>query len=190
MLGSGIRAHAAGGEIFVAQARTPGGLPKRARVDRFVDMTAEAARRRSGAVAGAGGSDGRSGGACNVNCQPATVKKCEGLLRLSEVGRSHVSALHGKLRDKPAQAKEAAGVVSRMLRLAVARGMMPTRPNPCRLLSSRCRGRSCERFLTEEESASRQWDGGNKPNGTYPLQAVSHAANSEGLMRYREKLPS
>ena len=31
---------------------------------------------------------------------------------------------------------------------------------------------------------------GHEPNGTYPLQDVCQVANSEGLMRYREKLPS
>ncbi len=75
-----------------------------------------------------------------------------GGLRLSEVDRSHVSALHYKLRDKPVQANGAVGVVSRMFRLAVAWGMTTTRPNPCRSVT-RYKVRSCERFLTEEEYA-------------------------------------
>ena len=29
-----------------------------------------------------------------------------------------------------------------------------------------------------------------EPNATYPLQDICQVANSEGLMRYREKLPS
>ena len=46
--GFGIRVHATGRKLFVAQARTPGGLPKRATVGRYEDMDAEdgAGRRR------------------------------------------------------------------------------------------------------------------------------------------------
>ena len=42
--GFGIRVHATGRKLFVAQARTPGGLPKRATVGRYEDMDAEDAR--------------------------------------------------------------------------------------------------------------------------------------------------
>ena len=53
MPGFGIRVHATGRKIYVAQARTPGGLPKRATIGRFVELTAEQARRRSSTGSGA-----------------------------------------------------------------------------------------------------------------------------------------
>ena len=48
--GFGIRVHATGRKIFVAQAHTPVGLPKRARVGRFEDMTAEEARQQAAGI--------------------------------------------------------------------------------------------------------------------------------------------
>ncbi|MCY4394333.1 MAG: Arm DNA-binding domain-containing protein, partial [Rhodospirillaceae bacterium] len=42
--GFGIRVHATGRKVFVAQARTPGGLPKRATVGRYRLMEVEDAR--------------------------------------------------------------------------------------------------------------------------------------------------
>ena len=97
------------------------------------------------------------------NCRPATVEAYRrvldlhilpelGGLRLSEVDRSHVSALHDGLRDKPVLANKAASVFSKMFKLAVAWGMTPARPNPCRSVK-RYREKSCERFLSEEEYA-------------------------------------
>ena len=44
--GFGIRVHATGRKLFVAQARTPGGLPKRATVGRFSDSRGWRARWR------------------------------------------------------------------------------------------------------------------------------------------------
>ena len=98
-----------------------------------------------------------------VNCRPATAETYECLLRLyvlpalgglklSKVDRSHISALHYKLRDKPVQANKSMRVLSKMFKLAVAWGMTPAGPNPCRSVK-RYRERSCERFLTEEEYA-------------------------------------
>ena len=45
--GFGIRVHATGRKLFVAQARTPSRLPKRATVGRYEDMDAEDARLRA-----------------------------------------------------------------------------------------------------------------------------------------------
>ena len=150
--GFGIRVHATGRKLFVAQARTPGGLPKRATVGRHEDMDAEDARLKA-----AGTIDrirrGRDpvpppapkeptvadlaarfmAAHVEVNCKPATVETYRSLLRLcilpglgelrlSEVDRSHVSALHHGLRDTPARANQSAGVFSKMFKLAVAWG--------------------------------------------------------------------
>ena len=48
--GFGIRVHATGRKLFVAQARTPGGLPKRATVGRYEDIDAEDARLKAAAM--------------------------------------------------------------------------------------------------------------------------------------------
>ena len=180
--GFGIRVHATGRKIYVAQARTPGGLPKRATIGRFVEMTAEEARRRAAEIIDrirrgedavppppvkeptvADLAERFMEAHVEVNCRPATVEVFGrllklyilpelGELKLTEVDRSHVSALHYNLRDKPSQANQAVGVFSKMFKLAVAWGMTPARPNPCRSVK-RYAPRGCERFLTTEEYA-------------------------------------
>ena len=179
--GFGIRVHATGRKLFVAQARTPGGLPKRATVGRYEDMDAEDARLKA-----AGMIDrirrGRDpvppapeaptvadlaarfmAAHVEVNCKPGTVESYENLLRLhilpslgdlrlSDVDRSHVSALHHGLRATPSRANQSVGIFSKMFKLAVAWGMTPARPNPCRSVK-RYKERSRERFLSEDEYA-------------------------------------
>jgi len=179
--GFGIRVHATGRKLFVAQARSPGGLPKRATVGRYEDMDAEDARLKA-----AGMIDSIRRGRdpvppapeaptvadlaerfmtahVAVNCKPGTVESYEsllrlhilpelGALRLGAVDRSHVSALHYRLRDRPNLANRSVGTFSKMFKLAVAWGMTPARPNPCRSIR-RYREGSCERFLTEDEYA-------------------------------------
>ncbi len=178
--GFGIRVHATGRRVYVAQARTPGGLPKRVRLGRFEDMTTKQARQEAAEIIDRirRGEDPLPPpapaeptvadlavrymeGHVEVNCRPLTVETYRrvlklhilpklGALRFSEVDRSHVSVLHYGLRDKPAQANKAVGVFSKMFKLAVAWGMTPARPNPCRSVK-RYRERSCERFLTRDE---------------------------------------
>ena len=179
--GFGIRVHATGRKLFVAQARTPGGLPKRATVGRYEDIDAEDARLKA-----AGMIDRIRRGRdpvptvpeeptvadlaarfmtahVEMNCKPGTVESYRSLLRLSilpelgalrlgEVDRSQISALHHGLRATPSRANQAVGVFSKMFKLAVAWGMTPARPNPCRSVR-RYREKSCERFLTEDEYA-------------------------------------
>ncbi len=180
--GFGIRVHATGRRIYVAQARTPGGLPKRVGLGRFEDVTAKQARQEAAEIIDRirRGEDPMSPPASpeptvadlaarymeahvELNCRPLTVETYRralklqilpelGALKLSEVDRSHISALHYGLRDTPAQANKAVGVFSKMFKLAVAWGMTPARPNPCRSVK-RYRERSCERFLTADEYA-------------------------------------
>ena len=180
--GFGIRVHATGRKVYVAQARIPGGRPKRAVIGPYVRMPVEEARRRASDMI-----DRIRRGEDPVapppapeptvadlaarymdahverNCHPATVEAYRrlldlhilpalGALRLTEVDRSHVSALHHGLRDRPNLANQAVGVFSKMFKLAMAWGMTPARPNPCRSVK-RYRENSCERFLTEEEYA-------------------------------------
>ena len=96
-----------------------------------------------------------------VNCRPNTVATFRrmveryivpelGRLELSAVERSHVTDLHFKMRDKPAQANHTVKVLSKMFRLAEAWGMTPSRRNPCRSVRLG-EGNRWERFLTPEE---------------------------------------
>ena len=174
--------HSTGHKVYVAQARVPGGLPKRGVIGRYVEISAEDARRKAAetidrirrgldpvpppappepTVADLAGRYMTAH--VEVNCRPGTVRQYRtlldlhilpelGALRLSEVNRSHASALHYRLRDNPNRANQVVGMVSRMFKLAMAWGMTPARPNPCRSVK-RYRERECERFLTEEEYA-------------------------------------
>ena len=73
-----------------------------------------------------------------------------GNLALSAVDRSHVSALHYGMRDKPYQANQTVSVLAKMLKLAEAWGMTAPRRNPCRSVR-RYKEHRRERFLTAEE---------------------------------------
>ena len=178
--GFGIRVHATGHKVYVAQARIPGGLPKRAVIGRYAEITAEDARRKAAETIDRirRGLDPAPPAAppeptvadlagrymtahVEVNCRPGTVEKYRSMLtlhilpelgglKLSEVDRSHASALHYRLRDMPKRANEAVGLLSRMFKLAMAWGMTPARPNPCRSVK-RYKQRDCERFLSDEE---------------------------------------
>ena len=180
--GFGIRVHATGRRIYVAQARIPGGLPKRAVIGRYVEMTTEDARRKAAEIVDRirRGEDPvppppvkeptvtdlaerYMTAHVKVNCRPATVEIFGRLLKLyilpelgglklTEVDRSHVSALHYELRDRPCQANQTVSVVSKMFKLAMAWGMTPARPNPCRSVK-RYNQRGRERFLTADEYA-------------------------------------
>ena len=180
--GFGVRVHATGRKTYVAQARIPGGLPKRAVIGRYVEMPTEEARRKAAAII-----DRIRRGQDPVppppvaeptvtdlaerymrahverNCRPRTVEEFGRLIRLyivpelgdlplSAVDRSHASALHYKLRGRPVQANKVVKVLSRMFKLAVAWGVTPARPNPCRSVR-RYRERVRERFLKPEEYA-------------------------------------
>ena len=73
-----------------------------------------------------------------------------GHLALSAVDRSHVSALHYKLRGKPYQANQTVSVLAKMFKLAEAWGMTPPRRNPCRSVRH-CKKHWRERYLSSEE---------------------------------------
>ena len=180
LTGFGVRVHATGRKVYVAQARPPGGGPKRVSVGRHGEISAEMARRTAADII-----DRIRQGEEPVpppeapeptvadlaaryleahvaaNCGAGTAKTLEravrlhilpefGELALSAVDRPHVSALHHKLRDRPFEANRTVGILAKMFKLAVAWGMTPARPNPCRSVK-RYRVRDRERFLTPEE---------------------------------------
>ncbi len=74
-----------------------------------------------------------------------------GELRVPEVQRKDIAALHHGLRDKPYQANRTLGVLSKMFSLAEVWGWRPDGTNPCRHVK-RCREHKRERFLSEEET--------------------------------------
>ncbi len=178
--GFGVRVYAGGRKVYVVQTRGPSGGPRRASIDRHGDISADAARREAAVVIDrikrgedphppppapeptvADLAERYMRSHVEVNCRPNTVEVFRrvvdlyiapelGALALSAVERSHVSALHYKLRNKPYQANQTVSVLAKMFKLAEAWGMTPPRRNPCRSVR-RYRERRRERFLTPEE---------------------------------------
>ena len=72
-------------------------------------------------------------------------------LRVSEVWRRDVAALHHGLRDKPYQANRTLGVLSKMFSLAEVWGWRPDGSNPCRHVK-RYKEHKRERLLSEAET--------------------------------------
>ena len=97
-----------------------------------------------------------------VHCKPSTreeyrrsvrlfVDPAIGELRVPEVRRKDIAALHHGLRDKPYQANRTLGVLSKMFSLAEVWGWRPDGTNPCRHVK-RYKEHKRERFLSPEET--------------------------------------
>ncbi len=97
-----------------------------------------------------------------VHCKPSTreeyrrsvrlfVDPVVGELRVPEVQRKDIAALHHGLRDKPYQANRTLGVLSKMFNLAEVWGWRPDGSNPCRHVK-RYKEHKRERFLSPEET--------------------------------------
>ena len=97
-----------------------------------------------------------------VHCKPSTreeysrsvrlfVDPVIGELRVPEVQRKDVAALHHGLRDKPYQANRTLGVLSKMFSLAEVWGWRPDGSNPCWHVK-RYKEHKRERFLSPEET--------------------------------------
>lgn len=96
-----------------------------------------------------------------TECKASTASRYRQILRghilpalgdmpVVEVCREDVGALHHALRDRPATAKGARFVLSKMFGLAEAWGLRPKRSNPCRSVR-KYRPRYRERFLSRAE---------------------------------------
>ena len=96
-----------------------------------------------------------------VHCKPSTreeysrsvrlfVDPVIGELRVPEVQRKDIAALHHGLRDKPYQANRTLGVLSKMFNLADLWDLRPDGSNPCRHVK-RFREEKRERFLSDIE---------------------------------------
>ena len=97
-----------------------------------------------------------------VHCKPSTreeyrrsvrlfVDPVIGELRVPEVQRKDIAALHHGLRDKPYQANRRLGVLSKMFNLAEVWGWRPDGSNPCRHVK-RYKEHKRERFLSPQET--------------------------------------
>ena len=96
-----------------------------------------------------------------VRCKPTTVRQCRhmldkhllpalGTVRLGEIGRERVAALHYSLHETPVTANKVVDMLSRLYYMAKGWGIAPEGGNPCRFVH-KYKERSCERFLFEEE---------------------------------------
>ena len=96
-----------------------------------------------------------------VHCKPTTARSCRhildkillpklGTLRLGEITRDHVTALHYNLRETPIMANQAIDLLSRLYNMAAASDAPPATGNPCRFIK-KYPSRSRERFLSEQE---------------------------------------
>ena len=179
LAGFGVRVHATGRRVYVVQSRRPGG-PKRVTLGRHGELSADEARKRAAGVIDRikRGEDPNpkppeveltvSGLVerfmrvhASTHCKPETAATYHSVINgrilpalnamaLDEVGRTEVTALHHRLRETPAMANAAVGILSKMFSLAEAWGLVPAGRNPCRVVR-RYRARSCERFLTPAE---------------------------------------
>ena len=177
--GFGVRVYRTGRKVYIVQARGPGGT-RRAVVGRHGDIKPRAARREAAAMIDrikrgedpalpepaheptvAELAERYMKAHVEVNCRPKSVETLGrvvrlyvvpelGALRVSAVERSHVAALHHKMRDKPYQANLTVDVLAKMFRLGEAWGVVPPRRNPCRSVR-RYREHRRDRFLTPEE---------------------------------------
>ena len=177
LTGFGVRVYATGRKVFVVHAQAPGVGLRRASIGRHSDITVEVARRRAAEVIDrlrsgeeafpkpvpaeptvADLAERYVKAHLEVNCRPGTVETFGrivrlyilpefGHMRVSAVERSHVAALHDKMRDKPYQANQVRDVLAKMFTLAEGWGMTPPRRNPC-LSIRRYKEYRRERFLS------------------------------------------
>ena len=180
LTGFGIRVHATGRKVYVVQTRGPVGNPKRVTIGVHGEIAPDEARGKAAAAIDrmrrgedpfppkpappptmADLAERYVKAHLEVNCRPNTVATFRrvlvlhilpelGHLPVASVERSHVSDLHYKMRDKPAQANQAVEILAKMFRLAEAWGMTPARRNPRERVRLYKRNRR-ERFLTREE---------------------------------------
>ncbi len=179
LAGFGVRVHATGRKVYVVQSRGPGG-PKRVTLGRHGELSADEARKRAAAVIDRikRGEEPKPGPPeaeltvaglaerfmrvyAGAHCKPGTVAtyrsvlenhvlRALGSMTVGQVGTAEISALHHRLRETPAMANAAVGILSKMFSLAEGWGLVPAGRNPCRVVR-RYRARSCERFLTPAE---------------------------------------
>ncbi len=179
LAGFGVRVHTTGRKLYIVQSRGPAGL-KRVTLGRVGNESIDKHRREAAVVIDRikRGEDpipseptpehtvADLAERClekyvAVRCKPSTAKNYRLAIRhhilpalgkkaLKDVGPKDVTALHHKLRDRPAAANQAMWVLSKMFALAENWGMVPPGRRPTRHVRQ-YRETSRERFLTPEE---------------------------------------
>ena len=177
--GFGVRVHTTGRKLYIVQSRGPAGL-KRVTLGRVGNEPIDKHRREAAVVIdrikrGEDPIPSKPAPAPTVadlarrclekhvavRCRPSTAKNYTmairhhilpalGKMALKDVGPKDVTALHHKLRDRPAAANQAMWVLSKMFVLAENWGMVPPGRRPTRHVRQ-YRETSRERFLTPEE---------------------------------------
>ena len=177
--GFGVRVYPSGRKIYVVQSRARG-TPKRITLGAHGHLTAERARKRAAHAIDrikrgeepvnapspaeatlADLAERYMSAHVAVNCNAHTagiyrgsldnhILPTLGALPLGSVERSHVAALHYRLRDTPRAANRALMVLSKMFTLAAAWGLVAEGHNPCRTVR-KYRENKRERFLTRDE---------------------------------------
>ena len=176
--GFGVRVHPSGRKVFIVKTRYRGRIikmtigphgavsPTYARV-RAAEIITDARAGKNPA--------GRKSGAQTmhalgkrfledyvpVHCKPSTAEEYRrsiklfidpkiGKLRVPDVQRSDIAALHHEMRETPYQANRTLGVLSKIFNLAELWELRPDGSNPCRHVK-RFKEKKRERFLSDEE---------------------------------------
>ena len=187
--GFGVRVYPSGRKVYVVQSRARG-APRRITLGIHGALTTEQARKRAAGVidrikrgedptarpsvaettvAALAARYMSAHVAANCNAHTASIYRgaldnhilpALGAMPLGAVERSHVAALHYRLRDTPRAANRALMILAKMFALAAAWGLGPEGNNPCRSVR-KYKERKRERFLTREEyrrlGTAEQW---------------------------------
>ncbi|MYF69169.1 MAG: site-specific integrase [Proteobacteria bacterium] len=96
-----------------------------------------------------------------VRCKPATQRQCRDIIdrhllpglssvRLGQIGRERVAALHYSLHETPTMANKVVDMLSRLFNMAELWGIAPEGGNPCRFVR-KYKEPPRERFLSDDE---------------------------------------
>ncbi len=176
--GFGVRVHPSGRKVFIVKTRYRGRIikmtigphgavsPTYARVRAAEIITdARAGKNPAGRKSGAPTMHALGGRFLEdyvpVHCKPSTAEEYRrsiklfidpkiGKLRVPDVQRSDIAALHHEMRETPYQANRTLGVLSKIFNLAELWELRPDGSNPCRHVK-RFKEKKRERFLSDEE---------------------------------------
>ena len=177
--GFGLRVYATGRKTYVVQSRGPNGS-KRVTIGKHGTITPDQARAQAAIVIDrikrgedpfppapepeptvADLAKRFMDAHVTVNCKPSSavlyrrvlenhILPALGDMAVRDVDRTHVTALHYKLRAKPVAANRTIDVLSKMFTLSEAWDLRPAGSNPCRSIR-RYKEEKRERFLTPDE---------------------------------------
>ena len=176
--GFGVRVHPSGRKVFIVKTRYRGRVIKMTVGPHGAVSTAYARVRAAEIVTDARAGKNPAGRRSDaptmsalgkrfledyvpVHCKPSTAEEYRrsvklfidpriGKLRVPDVQRSDIAALHHDMRETPYQANRTLGVLSKIFNLAELWELRPDGSNPCRHVK-RFKEEKRERFLSDEE---------------------------------------